>query len=247
MTSSRSALPRYLQLMWGIDEGTRRGPKPKLTIGDIGGAAAAIADADGLGAVSMKAVADRLGVTPMSLYRYVESKEDVYELMVDDGYGAPPADLFAGRDAWRERITAWSMGVVDRLLAHPWVTELPMLRPPAGPKTLLWTDRGIAALDGTGLPDGERMSTLLLISGFIRNHVRMSAEMGAFDADRPSSADHYGIVLAEVVDAERYPDLSRAVAAEYLDDDGEDFFADELRFGLDLILDGVAARIDRAR
>ncbi|MFT3900389.1 MAG: TetR/AcrR family transcriptional regulator C-terminal domain-containing protein [Gordonia sp. (in: high G+C Gram-positive bacteria)] len=243
MATPRESLPRYLQLMWGIDVGTRRGPKPKLTVGDIGAAAAAIADADGLAAVSMKAVADRLGVTSMSLYRYVESKDDVYELMVDEGYGLPPAGLFDDADEWRTRIAAWSMGVAGRLRAHPWLTELPMLRPPAGPKTLRWTDAGIAAFNGTAFPDGQRLSTLLLISGFLRNHVRMSAELGAFDPDRPSSADHYGVVLADVIDAENYPNLRRAVAAEYLDDDGEDFYDDELRYGLDLILDGIATRI----
>lgn len=243
MTPPNAALPRYLQLMWDIDDPNRRGPKPKLTVGDIGRAAMEIADRDGLDAVSMKAIADGLGVTPMSLYRYVEAKEDVYEIMFDDAYGTPDPGLLDGRDDWRDRITAWTMAVVERMVAHPWVAALPMVRPPAGPQSLRWTDLGIAAFDGTGLPDSERMSTLLLISGFTRNHVRMSAEMGAFDATATSNADHYMAVLGGVIDAARFPNLTRAVASDYLDDDGEDFFTDELRFGLDLILDGVAARI----
>ncbi len=242
MMPSATALPRYLQLMWGITQGSRRGPKPRLAVGDIARAAMEIADADGLDAVSMKAIAERLDLTPMSLYRYVEAKEDVYELMFDAAYGPPPPGLAAEGD-WRSRVTAWTMAIVDRQLAHPWTTALPMTRPPAGPHTLRWTDTGIAAFDGTGLPDAQRLSTLLLISGFTQNHVRMSADMGAFDPERASSADHYTTVLSQVIDADRYPNLSRSVASGYLDDGGVDFFDEELRFGLDLILDGVAARI----
>ena len=62
-------LPRYLQLLWGRESAGRRGPKPGRTIQEIGAAAVAIADAQGLGAVSMKSVATALGLTTMSLYR----------------------------------------------------------------------------------------------------------------------------------------------------------------------------------
>ncbi|QKT07640.1 TetR/AcrR family transcriptional regulator [Gordonia sp. X0973] len=242
MSSASPDLPRHLQLMWELDDGTRRGPKPKLTIGDIGATAAAIADDQGLDAVSMKAIADRLDVTPMSLYRYVEAKEDVYDVMFDEAYGSPDPALLDGLDTWRDRLTAWALAVTDRMVAHPWVTALPMTRPPAGPRTLRWTDVGIAAFDGTRLPDAQRLSILLLVSGFLRNHVRMSADMGAFEPDRPSSADHYNAVLGHVIDEQRYPNLTRAVRGDFADDD-ENFFTDELRVGLDLILDGVAARI----
>ena len=74
-------LPRVLQLLWGLDAPGRRGPKPALSLHQIGAAAVRIADAEGLGAVSMSRVAGELGYTTMSLYRYVESKDDLlYEI-----------------------------------------------------------------------------------------------------------------------------------------------------------------------
>lgn len=241
MSSTPRDLPRYLQLMWGVDDGARRGPKPKLTIADIGRAAVEVADAQGFDAVSMKAIAERLGVTTMSLYRYVESKEDVLEIMIDEAYGSPSPGLTAV-GTWRERLTAWALAVADALRAHPWVTHIPMTHPPSGPRTLSWTEAGIQAFDGTSLASQEKLSSMLVIDGFVRNHVRMAAELGAIGDDAHSETDRYAIVLGQVIDEERYPRLSRAVREEVLDDD-TDFYADELKFGLDLIFDGIAARI----
>ncbi|NMO03397.1 TetR/AcrR family transcriptional regulator [Gordonia sp. TBRC 11910] len=244
MTSEPRDLPRYLQLMWGIDDGARRGPKPKLTIPDIGRAAVDVADAEGFDAVSMKAIAERLGVTTMSLYRYVESKEDVYEIMIDEAYGRPRPDLTA-HGTWRERLTAWATAVADALRSHPWVTNIPMTHPPSGPKTLLWTEAGVQAFDETPLTSQEKLSSMLVIDGFVRNHVRMASELGLVGTDSQGETDRYSIVLGQVIDDVDYPRLTRAVREDVLDDD-TDFYTDELAFGLDLILDGIAARITRA-
>lgn len=241
MTSEPIELPRYLRLMWGIDDATRRGPKPKLSIADIGGAAVRIADTDGLDAVSMKAIAERLGVTTMSLYRYVEAKEDIYEIMLDEAYALPEVDLTA-RGSWRDRLAAWARAIADGLRNHPWLTAIPMSRPPAGPNTLSWTEAGLRAFDDTSLTSQEKLSTLLLVDGFIRNHVRMSHEMGALDATATSGPDQYNVVLGQVISAERYPRLCAAVQSDALDDD-TDFFLEELMFGLDVIFTGIESRV----
>lgn len=241
MTSEPIKLPRYLQLMWGIEDMTRRGPKPKLSISDIGRAAVSIADADGLDAVSMKAIADRLGVTTMSLYRYVEAKEDIYEIMLDEAYGLPDVDLTA-TGTWRHRLAAWARAIADGLRKQPWLTAIPMNRPPSGPNTLSWTEAGLRAFDDTPLTSQEKLSSMLLVDGFVRNHVRMSHEMGALDAVGPSGPDQYNVVLGQVIDVERYPRLCAAVQSSALDDD-TDFFVEELMFGLDVIFDGIEARL----
>ena len=96
-------LPRYLQLLWDRAPGGRRGPKPGRTIQEIGAAGVVVADRDGLDGVSMKSVAAELGMTPMSLYRYVDSKEQLLEVMLDAAYG--PADLsIVSSGPWRERL-----------------------------------------------------------------------------------------------------------------------------------------------
>jgi AcrR family transcriptional regulator len=76
-------LPRGIALAWGIAADPQRGPKRELSVEKIVDAAIEIADADGLGAVSMSSVANRLGYTTMSLYRYVSAKDDLIVLMND--------------------------------------------------------------------------------------------------------------------------------------------------------------------
>ena len=82
-------LPRGIALAWGIAANPQRGPKREMSVERIVEAAVEIADAEGLGAVSMAAVAARLGFTPMSLYRYVSAKEDLILLMQEEATGAP--------------------------------------------------------------------------------------------------------------------------------------------------------------
>ena len=86
-------LPRGVALAWGIAADPQRGPKREMSVERIVEAAVEIADAEGLGAVSMAAVAARLGYTPMSLYRYVSAKDDLVLLMQEEATGLPPATV----------------------------------------------------------------------------------------------------------------------------------------------------------
>src|SRR5688572_30415165 len=89
MYAMDSGLPPALAAVWGLRERPRRGPKPGLTLDAIVDAAVALADADGLGAVSMSRVAEKLGFTTMSLYRHVSSKDELLMLMMEAAIGAP--------------------------------------------------------------------------------------------------------------------------------------------------------------
>src|SRR5687767_2920874 len=93
---------RTMQLLWGVQERSRRGPKPRLTVEDITRAAITLADAEGLDAVSMRRVGEQLGVTAMSLYSYVPGKAELLDLMVDRVYGEVPRLL--SDSGWRERL-----------------------------------------------------------------------------------------------------------------------------------------------
>jgi AcrR family transcriptional regulator len=237
-------------LLWELPE-TRRGPRPRQTIQGIGAAAVALADGQGLAAVSMKAVAASLGMTTMSLYRYVDAKEDLYEVMLDQAYGTPArsGDLAGGGD-WRARLAAWAHALARALLAHPWIVDVPISTPPTTPNVLGWTDRGVSALEGTGLDGQQRLSSLLLVDGFVRQHTRLSLQIGL--APRPQAAVGgdgapggavYANRVARLVDPQRLPHLAEASSA--LEDDG-DFYGEELEFGLGVVLDGIAVLIDRA-
>ncbi|MDN5796289.1 MAG: TetR/AcrR family transcriptional regulator [Intrasporangium sp.] len=237
-------LPRYLQLLWGREPEGRRGPKPGRTIEEIGAAAVAIADRDGLEAVSMKSVAQAVGFTTMSLYRYVDSKEELTAVMLDLAYG-PPTFRYPRRSTWRKRITLWAKEIATVRLARPWSVELAQGGPPLTPNALSWTERGLEALAGTPLTSQERLSALLAIDVWGQNHVRLSTQMGLVGRSDPDRVEvsWFGLIL-RVVDKERFPHLLTA-GAESLDDADEDFFEEEFERGLGLLLDGIAALIAR--
>src|SRR5690606_17125959 len=94
--------------------------KQSLTIDRIVQAAIAVADADGLRAVSMARVAADLGFTPMSLYRHITSKDDLLLRMQDRAVGAPPPDGF-GEGDWRTALQGWAMTIWAGLRTHAWV------------------------------------------------------------------------------------------------------------------------------
>ena len=217
-------------LLWGDRPGPRRGPKPALTHDLIARTGIAIADAEGLAAVSMQRVAADLGFTKMSLYRYVPGKAELVALMADLAMGTPPADL-GGEDRC-ERLRAWALALLPGFLRHPWVLEATTGPRVVGPNELAWMESALTALDGTGLRGAERMDVLAVLAG----HVRGIAQQAAHAPDGDVGTQ-FGAVLAEVVRerGDRYPAVKAALAEA--DQDGA------LAFGLDLILDGLRARI----
>lgn len=233
-------LPRYLQLLWGREPAGRRGPKPGRTIQEIGAAAIAIADAEGLAAVSMKAVATALGLTTMSLYRYLDSKDELYAVMLDVACG--PVTVRFGRAGWRRRLTQWTWGLTEIRLAHPWTVEVPQHAPPATPNVLAWTEAGLEALAETPLTGSQRLSILLAVDGWAQNHVRQSLQMRLLGASAEASGDVYGQQVAALIDPVRFPRLAEAAPA--LEGEGYgDFFRSEFDAGLALMLDGIEALI----
>ena len=79
------------ELLWGPPAGARRGPKPRYTLDAIAEAAMTIADDEGLDAVTMQRVAERLGTTKMALYRYMPGRAELDAVMLDRALGLPPA------------------------------------------------------------------------------------------------------------------------------------------------------------
>lgn len=236
-------LPRYLQLLWGREPQGRRGPKPGRTIEEIGAAAVAIADRDGLDAVSMKSVAGSLGLTTMSLYRYVDSKDELGAVMLDVALGAPELDY--GRKGWRARIAMWAKQIAARRRAHPWTVEIVLTSPPLTPNSVAWMEAGLAAFDSTPLTSQQRFSAMLAIDGWGLNHVRQTSQMGLTGEVEPGSPqDSYLQFITALIDPSRFPRLA-AAGPEALDDDDDDFFEDEFDRGLDLFLDGLEALIAR--
>jgi AcrR family transcriptional regulator len=166
-------LPPGLDLLWGRREPGRRGPRRGLAVDDIVAAAVRVADGEGLEAVSMARVAKELGRTPMSLYRYVTSKDELLQLMWNAS--AEGADhLVLEGDGWRSRLRSWAVIQRDMMDLHPWITQMPMAAPPLAPNSLAFVERGLEALDGAGLPDADMLRVIGLLSTYALSEARMA-------------------------------------------------------------------------
>ncbi|MEJ3404572.1 TetR/AcrR family transcriptional regulator [Rathayibacter sp. YIM 133350] len=242
MAEPEDLLPRGVSIAWGIAENPQRGPKRELTIERIVEVAIEIADAEGLAAVSMARVAGALGYTTMSLYRYVTSKDDLLVLMQDAASEVPvPAE--GSSTGWREGVTRWALAARQVYRAHPWLNDIPTSGVPMTPNTLLMADWMLGELEALPLSANEKISTLLLLSSYIRAMSGIERDMSR---TRPSGGEvdfaAQSAALAALVTPERFPHLSPIVSGgAYTGDpnDGHDDFA----FGLGRILDGVAFHV----
>jgi AcrR family transcriptional regulator len=236
-------LPRVLQQLWGMEGPARPGPKPTFHISDIGRAAVKLADAAGLGAVSMSKVAAELGFTTMSLYRYVDSKDELYVVMLEQAFGAPaPVDPAAG---WRERITTWALAFRDGIRRHPWVLQVPVLEPPLSPLQLEWMENGLRAFEDTGLSPADSLSAMLLVNIYVRGAGALTVG-GPSGSEEVSQANRlYVQRLAMLADPDRFPTIARNLRSRPAEDFDVDYDAGEFIFGLDAVLDGIEALIAR--
>ncbi|MFD3685257.1 TetR/AcrR family transcriptional regulator [Nocardiopsis sp. NPDC058631] len=240
-------LPPVVARMWGRDPVSRHGPRPSLRLEGITAAAIGIADAEGLAGVRMSSVARSMGVATMSLYRYVGSKDELLVAMADAAVPAPPEPEGTG---WRDYLTVWTRANRDFLLDRPWLLHITSFAPPMGPRSLLWLDRGLAALADTGLGTGERMNVASTLTGYAVSHAGLA--LGAVGQEPPgeeavAGLAEYSAILAEVLDPENYPALAAAVG-EGAFGGGDDWIDDgDFGFGLDLLLDGIEALIAARR
>src|SRR4051812_8725765 len=172
-------LPRGVALAWGVAANPQRGPKRELSIERIVDAAVEIADAGGLGAVSMASVSASLGFTTMSLYRYVSAKDDLVLLMGEAGFGVPP-ETVREADGWREGLRRGWQAQVAMYERHPWLLDIPITGTPMTPNSLGWLDAALGVLDGQPLDSEEKLSIALAVMAQTR--WRGSIERGYRDA-----------------------------------------------------------------
>lgn len=238
---------RSMELLWGVGPAPKsRGPKQGLTVERIVQAGIDIADADGLAALSMRRVADRLGVGTMSLYTYVPSKAELVDVMFDRAVGSVARPEIVG--GWREKLTAIAWADWDLYRRHPWLLHvMAMSRPPLGPAGIASYDYNLSAVDGIGLSELEMDSVINMVSVYVQGSARAAAEADTSQADTGQTDAEwwatYAPLLEQVFDPVKYPVAARvgAVAGETYQSAYDATHGFE--FGLARILDGVAALV----
>ncbi|GAA1147827.1 TetR/AcrR family transcriptional regulator [Ornithinicoccus hortensis] len=248
---ANAADDRVLRLLWRhhLPAVGRRGPRPKHSVDDVVTAAIALADHGGLDGLSVRSVAQELGISTMSVYTHVPGKEELLLLMLDALYAELPRPPYRS-PGWRSRVVEVAERNRQLLRDHPWATELAVLsRPSLGPGQTAKYEHELAALAGSGLADVQVDAALSLVLGFVQQQVRSEHDLRRAAAASGVSDQEWwaanGPLLAELVDPDDYPLAARigTAAGEAL---GSAYAPDAAwEFGLARILDGLAALIDR--
>jgi AcrR family transcriptional regulator len=243
---------RGMALLWrdSLPPARGRGPKPGLSVDEIVAAATELADADGLAALSMRRVAERLGVGTMSLYTYVPSKAELVDVMFDTACGE-----VAGREPegdWRARLAGIARANWELYRRHPWMLQVAaMARPPLGPNSVAGYDRDLRAVDGIGLTDLEMDSVVNLVAVYVQGAARTAIDAAGTERDTGMTDEEwwstYGPLLDKVFDPTKYPLAARVGAAA-----GETYQSaydpeHGFEFGLARLLDGIEALVRSRR
>jgi AcrR family transcriptional regulator len=247
--SEETGLPASFEMAWGVRDRPTKGPKRGLSLEQIVDAGIAVANAEGIGGVSMSRVASELGTSAMSLYRYVASKDELLTLMIDGAFGQVEWDMVDG--TWRARLEHWARVELAAYRQFPWVLRIPVAGAPIMPHQLRFVEQGLRTMGETGLAEHEKLSVILLVTSFTRSFAQLSADItAAFEAGDNAAAQvmaSYGALIKKLTNAAEFPALHAVVDAGTFDDETEfDGLDYDFHFGLDRVLDGVEVLV-RAR
>lgn len=243
-------LARSIYLLWGHH------PRPgrnDLAVPAIVRAGIELADADGLDAVSIRRVADRLGVGAMSLYGHVPSKDDLTDLMVDAVFGELYDDVEAANRTgdWRTGLRFVADRNSDLFRRHAWLLDVRPSRPTVGPNASRKYETELRPLDGIGLTDIEMDAALTLVLSHTESTARASRTVSRTRDESGMTDAEWWAVVAPILDRVIVDENEElALAARVGTAVGVEFNAASspehaLAFGLDTVVDGIQARIDR--
>jgi AcrR family transcriptional regulator len=158
-----------------------------------------------------------------------------------DSPSAEPAD----HPVWRLGLARWAWAMRAGLQRHPWILGIPISGLPSLPNEVAWFEEGLRCLAGTGLEENEKASSILLVSGYVRNAASIDADVWAAMQASGKTPDEwmasYARTLTLLADPQRFPALTKFIAAGVFE--RADPPDTEFSFGLDRVLDGLAALI----
>jgi AcrR family transcriptional regulator len=211
-------------------------PRIPLTKQRVLGAAVVLADRDGVRALSMRKLAQELGVEAMSLYHHVANKDAILDGIVDVVFSE--IDLPSGEADWKVAMRHRAISAREALRRHPWATGLMESRSIPGPATLRHHDAVLGILRTAGFSVELAAHANSLLDSYIYGFALQEANL-PFDTPQ-ETAELAQTIMAEFP-ADAYPHLTE-MAVQHVLRPGYDY-GNEYQFGLDLILDGL----DRAR
>jgi AcrR family transcriptional regulator len=183
----------------------RRGPRQQLDLDEILQAGIAIADAEGLAAVSIRAIATKFDKTAMALYPYVGTKENLLALMQDQASAMPmwqdPATSLA------DALQAWALALFEVYLAHSWLTERPWSQATQGPNEQDWLERLLQILQEWGISPSTQPSAITMLYATVRATAETAAAYRRMDQQGIAEwRKHAEATLKQIPDlCQRYP------------------------------------------
>jgi AcrR family transcriptional regulator len=183
------------------------GRPPELSREQITTAAIAIADAEGLAAVTMRRVAAELGTGAASLYRHVATRDDLVDLMVDRAFG--DFDPIPDTGDWRADLVAAHLARLGHLRRRPWLLDALNARPPIGPNALQMIEDTLRLLAPHPAPGSAKMEAITVLAGLLNTVAQNERPRGA--SDREILAAQMTLLSKAVADG-THPHLAAAFA-----------------------------------
>jgi AcrR family transcriptional regulator len=195
--------------------------------------AVALADRGGVGSLSMRKLAQELGVEAMSLYHHVAGKDEILDGLVDAVFAE--IELPLDEVDWRTAMRLRAVSAREALRRHPWATVLMESRSTPGPATLRHHDGVLGILRDAGFSLALAAHAFSLLDSYVYGFALQEASLPFQNTDE--LVEVAGTILGQQPDGE-YPRLAEFISGHALQP-GYDY-GDEFHFGLDLILDGLA-------
>ncbi|MET7399056.1 helix-turn-helix domain-containing protein [Dactylosporangium sp. NPDC005572] len=186
-------MPETTRSIWSRPDRGTRGPQPEHSRAEIAAAAMALADAGGLEAATMRAVAGELGTAAASLYRYLSSRDDLLDLMVDAALGELPLDGPSSGD-WLEDLVALAGRQLALYRRHPWLLPAAMRRGTYGPRAMDYFEYCLRTMAPLPCGTAAKMEAVGVLTGLVSLFAAQPAApadpAGIFAAATPQAHPH---------------------------------------------------------
>ncbi|GAA1378926.1 TetR/AcrR family transcriptional regulator [Catellatospora chokoriensis] len=175
--------------IWARPQRGARGPSPEYRLADIAAAAIRLASAGGLAAVSMRAVAGELNTTASTLYRYVTSRDELLDLMVDTAMAGFAHTRDSDED-WLGELVRIAEATRSLYVAQPWLLDAVPTSSAPGPHTLRWFEHCLQAMAALDRTTRQKMEAVGVLNGVIMLFARSAAAPTALDFGAVDPARH---------------------------------------------------------